>query len=161
MKVSFLVIDDDVAFAEIMRRTLEMDVSEAVTVAYSFEQGMEMLRSVPPPDVILMDLALGDSTSEHTQSKIPEIRAINESSVIIIVTGAIWVDEKSLLDAGADAVWPKQDLIPMPSKKNKGFLDNMRDAIESLVKKPRFQKNVKILELLAERLAKRTQALRP
>lgn len=149
-----LVVDDEPILAELLKRFM-LDISSDVLVAHSFSAAMEFLRIQPPPDLITLDLAMHDSGAEHTISKIHEIRAANEASVIIVLSGAVDTrDSERILAAGADAFWLKESMLPMRGA-GKGFFSNILDAIAALVKQPvRFEKNVRILELLAERVSR-------
>lgn len=154
-----LIIEDDPAMQYLLKRQLSGIIRDVVT-ASGFEEALEILNRIPPPDVIFLDLALADSSTEETIARIPEIRAANEESVILVLSGTVTaIARDQVVAAGADDFFLKQDMIPMGSSK-KGFMENLSDAIKSLVKQPsRYQKNVRIVELLAERLAKRTQRL--
>lgn len=149
-----LVADDDPILAELLRRFM-LDLSPDVLVAHSFSAVLEFLRVLPPPDIITLDLALEDSAVETTISRIHEIRSANEASVIIVLSGVVEItDEARIISAGADAFWKKEAMMPMRGT-GKGFLSNLMDAMAALVKQPiRYEKNVRILELLAERVAK-------
>lgn len=149
-----LVVDDDPALAELLKRFM-LDISSDVMVAHSFAAAMEFLRIVPPPDVITLDLSMEDSGREMTISKIHEIREANEASVIIVLSGVVDMqDSERIIAAGADAFWQKDSMLPMRGI-NKGFFSNLMDAMAALVKQPvRYEKNVRILELLAERVSK-------
>lgn len=153
-----LVVEDDASMAELIRRCLQ-DISSTVVVASTFDEAMDILRVIPPPDLITLDLSLCIGGSEATIPRIHEIREANESSVIIVLTGAVQpIDKERILAAGADAVLFKYDMIPM-KRGAKGFFGNFMDALDALVKQPsRYSTNVKILELLAERLAKTRKA---
>lgn len=154
-----LIIEDDPAMQYLLKRQLSDIIKDIVTVS-GFEEAMDILHKIPPPDVIFLDLALVDSRTEDTITRIPEIRAANEESVILVLSGTVTaLAREQVIAAGADDFFLKQDMMPL-GKSKKSFMENLSDAVRSLVKQPtRWQKNVRIIELLAERLAKRTQKL--
>lgn len=154
-----LIIEDDPAMQYLLKRQLS-DIIKDIVTASGFEEAMEVLRKIPPPDVIFLDLSLTDSRTEDTITRIPEIRAANEESVILVLSGTVTSFARDqVIAAGADDFFLKQDMMPL-GKSKKSFLENLSDAVRSLVKQPtRWQKNVRIIELLAERLSKRTQRL--
>lgn len=152
--LKILVVDDDPILAELLKRFM-LDLSDDVLVAHSFSAALEFLRIHPPPDIITLDLAMQDSSVEMTISRIHEIREANEASVIIVLSGVVDLkDSEGIISAGADAFWSKDSMMPMRGG-GKGFFTNLMDAMAALVKQPvRYEKNVRILELLAERVSK-------
>lgn len=154
MSLKILVVEDDSSMAELLRRCLG-EISSDVLIAYGFDEAMRILRLIPPPDLISLDLSLGIGGAEVTISRIHEIREANPAAVIVVITGAVdKVDRQRILDAGGDELWLKSDLMPMPGGV-KGFVANLFDALDALVSRPvRYQQNVRILEMLAERVAK-------
>lgn len=154
MSLKILVVEDDSSMAELLRRCL-CEISSDVLIAHGFDAAMEILRRIPPPDLISLDLSLGIGGAEVTIARIHEIREANPSAVIVVLTGAVdKLDRERILEAGGDELWLKSDLMPMPGGV-KGFVANLFDALDALVRRPvRYQHNVRILELLAERVAK-------
>lgn len=154
MSLKILVVEDDHSMAELLVRCLS-EISPDISAAHGFDDAMIILRIIPPPDIITLDLSLGIGGAEATIPRIHEMRDANPCAVIIVLTGAVErLDRQRILDAGADELLLKSDLLPMRGV-SKGFIDNLSDAMAALVKQPfRYQKNVLILELLAERLAK-------
>lgn len=131
------------------------EISSDIVIAYSFRDAIKVLTVTPLPDLITLDLSLPDSNTEATISRIHVLREANEKSVILVLSGIVTtVDKQRIIDAGADDLLLKQEMMPMGTKGN-GFLTNLYLAVSSLIKQPvRYQANVRILELLAERLSK-------
>lgn len=154
-----LIVEDDPSFAGLVQRFMS-EISDDIVIVDTFRDAIKMLTVIPLPDIITLDLALKDYGTEQTISHIHVLREANEKSVILVLTGNVEsLDKQRILDAGADALLLKQEMLPMGKKDGKGFLSNLYDAISSLVKQPvRYQANVKILELLAQRLAKNAVA---
>lgn len=154
-----LLIEDDPAFSGILRRYLE-DICSEITAALTFKAAMERMHMNPVPNLITLDLNLTDSDTETTIERIREIRAINEESVIIVITGMVEeLDKRRIIAAGGDLVILKQDMMAMSASPT-GFLGNLYNTVVSLIRAPdHYQKNVKILELMATRLAMKTQRL--
>lgn len=149
-----LSVEDDPALSELLGRFLSEICSE-VYLALTFKQALEHMQRVPPPDLVTLDLNLPDSTIESTIGQIHQIRRFNDQSVIIVISGVVEpLDKERIVKAGADACLLKHDLIPMANS-TRGFLGNLYDAVRAIIKQPvRYQNNLLILELIAERLAK-------
>ncbi len=151
-----LICEDDPMFAMLVKRSL-MNICIDIVTTDTLKGALSLLSEIPPPDVIFLDLVLNDSGADNTISRIHEIRESNEESVILVLTGAPSIDREGIIAAGADDVFEKTEMMPIGRLK-KSFMDNLSDAFRSLVKTPtRWKKNVRIVELMAERLAKRTQ----
>lgn len=152
--MKILIIEDDDAFAGLVERFMS-EISTDIVIAHSFRDAISVLTVIPLPDLITLDLSLPDSNTEATISRIHVLREANEKSVILVLSGIVTgVDKQRIIDSGADDLLLKQEMMPM-GPKGKGFLANLSLAVSSLVKQPvRYQANVRILELLAERLAK-------
>lgn len=149
-----LIVEDDPSFAGLIQRFMS-EISNDIVIVDTFKDAVRMLTIIPLPDIITLDLALKDYNTEATISHIHVLREANEKSVILVLTGNVTdLDRERIINAGADALLFKTEMMPMRSK-GKGFLANLYDAVAALVKQPvRYQANVKILELLAERLSK-------
>lgn len=152
--MKILIIEDDVAFAGLVERFMS-EISSDIVIAHSFRDAIKALTVIPLPDVITLDLALPDSDTEKTISQIHVLREANEKSVILVLSGIVTpIDRNRIIQAGADEMLLKNDMLPMGTK-GKGFMANLYDVISFLIKQPvRYQANVRILELLAERLSK-------
>lgn len=148
-----LIVEDDPAFAGLVERFMSA-ISDDIVIVDSFRDAVRMLTVIPLPDIITLDLALRDYGTEATISHIHVLREANEKSVILVLTGNVTgLDKDRIINAGADAMLLKTEMMPM--RKGIGFLANLSNVISSLIQQPvRYQANVRILELLAERLSK-------
>lgn len=149
-----IIVEDDPSLSELLARFLSEFCDEVLT-SLTLQDALEKMQRIPPPDLVTLDLAFPDSSVESTISQIHKIRRFNDQSVILVISGMVDpIDEERVIQAGADKVLLKQSLIPMASS-TRGFLGNLYDAVRAIIKQPvRYQNNLLILELIAERLAK-------
>jgi len=144
---SILIIDDDPNCAKLWERVLEGQADTFLT-ANSLEQAMERMSTIPPPDLVLLDLKIPPHGPEHTLSAIKAFREYNQDLKVIAVSG-MTADEinaavrasgatiqgvvrKGDMDSQAKLLEAVQGLLAS----SKGFKDSMRvlqtvtDAIE-------------------------------
>jgi DNA-binding response OmpR family regulator len=79
MKQRILVVDDDPGYRELLKAWLESEGHEAI-LAETLEEGFVGIATVPLPDVVLLDIHLGEGKWPHarplgTQAKAPRAHA--------------------------------------------------------------------------------------
>ncbi len=108
--VTVLMIEDVAVMREAWKRCLEPLQCE-ILEAGTLREAMELMRKIPPPDFIFLDLNLPDSRDADTLRAIEDLRRLNPRCVVIVLTGL--TDEKLRTVAaimGADLFEQKQDV---------------------------------------------------
>ncbi len=118
--MDLLLVEDDRAFVDLIIHALE---PHPIRVAHSMAQALELIRECAP-DVILLDLALPDSTSHQTLASIYDLRLHANNSPVIVITGRYDIDQlqEAAAKSGADRVL----------NKDKGFFEALGDALLSI-----------------------------
>lgn len=83
-----LIVEDHQAMREIISRGLEsmrtrFPASEII-IAENMQTALPVIFRSPPPDIVLLDAGLPDSTTEETVKQVP---AFGKMSAIVLVTG--------------------------------------------------------------------------
>lgn len=112
MKPRVLVIEDESTLIEIWLRLLNKSGCHA-DVVRSLAEGMAIMRRIPPPDYVVLDLRLADSfDATETVRVIPEIKSIHPSSSVIVTTGYSTNQIKELaMQLGADVFTDKNRMF--------------------------------------------------
>lgn len=99
-----LIIEDDPVVRGLWVRFLT-PVAAEIRHSDNLEEAIELMRRIPPPDLVLLDLRLPDSTkAEATLARIPEFKRMNPKAVIMVITGAMDSNLPSLAtQSGVDA----------------------------------------------------------
>src|SRR5271169_5078185 len=106
MKLRILVVEDDRQYRELLKYWLESESHEAI-LAGTLEEGFVGIATEPLPDVVLLDIRLGNKsglTLVHCARKQKHLAHIQ----IAAVTGlASFKDLKSIGEAGCDTCFVK------------------------------------------------------
>jgi DNA-binding response OmpR family regulator len=106
MKQRVLIVEDDPRHGEMLKYWLESEGHEAILAA-TLEEGFVAIASEPLPDLVLLDIRLGEKnglTLVHWARKQKHLAHIT----IAAVTGmGSFKDLKSIRDAGCDACFVK------------------------------------------------------
>jgi DNA-binding response OmpR family regulator len=106
MKHRILVVDDDLAYRELLKHWLESEGHEAI-LAETLEEGFVGIATEPLPDVVLLDIHLGNKnglTLVHWARKQRHLAQVQTAAV----TGlASFKDLKSIGDAGCNTCFTK------------------------------------------------------
>jgi len=106
MKQRVLVVDDDLQYRELLKSWLELEGHEAI-LAGTLEDGFVGVASEPLPDVVLLDIHLGNKsglTLVHWARKQKHLAHLP----IAAVTGlGSFKELKSIQEAGCDTVFTK------------------------------------------------------
>lgn len=81
-----IIVEDETAVADLYERLLE-PVSSRIQRARDISELREALKSVPPTDVVILDLKLGEDPITETIHEIPKIKAVNPHAVVVVASG--------------------------------------------------------------------------
>lgn len=88
MSLRILIVEDNSGMVTVMQQLVSPLLlkfpGSIVTVAHEMEEALSAIRTVPLPDIVLLDLSLPDSTIEETILRIDEIES---QCPVLIVTG--------------------------------------------------------------------------
>lgn len=145
-----LIVEDNEALAGLIARFLGPIAAQPPVIAHTMAEAMEVINGVSPLDLVTLDLALPDSTTDQTLQRIKEIKAAKPDALLVVVTGAMRPEqEEQALAAGADGFMHKT----LVCRDGDTFLGTLRDIGRSILRQPvRYQKNLPILEKLTEKI---------
>lgn len=128
----FLIVEDQEEVANIWKRFLE-PMGVPVAIALNLEEAAAVMRKVPPPDLVLLDLILPDSKepSETLAKGIKMIREHNPNALVVVITGAAVENIAVLARAmGADEFYHKIEMTSQARLLNavKGVLEKNSEA---------------------------------
>lgn len=95
--MTILIVEDKPEVSELWRRLLapiDADIREATTLPAA----LEMMRVIPHPELVLLDLRLPGSTVQNTLDHIKSLKEINPKAVVVILTGASYLLQKPLAE---------------------------------------------------------------
>ncbi len=103
-----LIVEDEPSVMGLWRKFLQ-PVAHEIRECQTLSDAIELMRKIPPPDLVLLDLRLPDSMeAAATLARIPEFRAMNPKSIIMVITGALDASlPKIASEVGADAFLEK------------------------------------------------------
>lgn len=105
-----LIVEDQESIAMLWQRNLEK-LHMTVKWAMSMADAKRIAAEIPPPDLILLDLKLGDSKAEQTLHAIDYFKEKNPDVVIIVLSGFITPDIAALAaEKGAHGVQEKLNI---------------------------------------------------
>lgn len=147
-----LLIEDNEGMRVVLRRYLDplaVPIEEAKTLA----EGLEIMRKIPPPDLVFLDLWLPDTVNAEATLRdgLGAIRSINPNAVVVVMTGdSADSIARAAVEFGADAFRHK---LQMDSQAVlwgvvKSALEGRRDSGKGLV-----QAGQRMIEQLAGLLA--------
>ena len=101
-----MIVEDHAAFAQALR--IVLGKSTEIALARTLEEGMALIRTGEPFDVVVLDLSLPDGEGTDL---IPEIRHRHPRTRVVVLSAREDVDEVAS-NAGADAAMPKETPLP-------------------------------------------------
>lgn len=104
-----LVVDDYVSDARLMHRLFGTDKRFEVLEAYSGKEALEIIERTPP-DLILLDLMLPDTSGEQLLKTLEEQEETEDIPVIIVSAKDLSPSLRNRLAANTDSVWSKAEL---------------------------------------------------
>lgn len=159
--MTILIVDDMPEIILAWRSVIErLGIAREIRAAYSMAEALDQMRRLPFPDLILLDLKLGDSRDPlNTLSKVKEFKAINPFALVLVVTGMPDAALPKIARAlGADGFRDKLSMASQASLFG-AIKDVCRTAAENNPA-PAYQRNVDILETVSQLLTPETPAIR-
>lgn len=99
-----LLVDDDLAFAELIKCVLTLDGAEVLGHALDGAEGVELAHELEP-DVVLMDVRMPRMDGLEATRRILE--AVPEARVLVVSSSTDPDDVERAREAGADGYLPK------------------------------------------------------
>lgn len=112
MKARALIVEDRAEIANMYALALE-NIELEVFIAFNLTDAYEILRKIPPPDIVFLDLGLSlKENAEFTVRQIAHIKSFNPDMTVIVVSGLLTPElvEVATLQ-GAAAVRTKMNMI--------------------------------------------------
>ncbi len=106
VKHRILVVDDDPEFRELLKHWLESEGHEAV-LAKSLEEGFVGIATEPLPDVVLLDIRLGNKNGLTLVHWARKQRHLAHIPIAAITGLASFKELKSIGEAGCDTCFSK------------------------------------------------------
>jgi threonine synthase len=104
-----LVVDDYVSDARLMHRLFNIDQRFEVVEAYSALEAMEVIERTPP-DLIILDLLLPDTSGEELLETLREREETKDKPVIVVSAKDIDPSLRAYLTSHTDSVWSKAEM---------------------------------------------------
>jgi DNA-binding response OmpR family regulator len=106
MKLRILVVDDDPAYRDLLKDWLETEGHEAL-LASTLEEGFIKIASEPLPDLVLLDIYLGDTNGLTLVHWARKQRHLAHLPIAAITGLASFKELKSIGEAGCDTCFTK------------------------------------------------------
>ena len=106
MKLRILVVDDDPAYRDLLKDWLESEGHEAFLAA-TLEEGFVKIASEPLPDVVLLDIYLGQANGLTLVHWARKQRHLAHLQIAAITGLASFKELKSIGEAGCDTCFTK------------------------------------------------------
>ena len=106
MKHRILVVDDDPQYRELLKYWLESEGHEAI-LAGTLEEGFVGIATEPLPDVVLMDIRLGNKSGLTLVHWARKQRHLAHMQIAAVTGLDSFKDLKSIGDAGCDTCFSK------------------------------------------------------
>jgi DNA-binding response OmpR family regulator len=106
MKQRILVVDDDAAYRELLKVWLESEGHEAI-LAETLEEGFVGIATEPLPDVVLLDIHLGQKNGLTLVHWARKQRHLAHMQIAAVTGLASFKDLKSIGEAGCDTCFTK------------------------------------------------------
>jgi DNA-binding response OmpR family regulator len=121
MKLRILVVEDDIQYRELLKCWLESEGHEAL-VAGTLEEGFVGIATEPLPDVVLLDIRLGEKTGLTLVHWARKQRHLAHMQIAAITGLASFKDLKSIAEAGCDTCFTK----PIEFRALREYLNGLR-----------------------------------
>jgi DNA-binding response OmpR family regulator len=106
MKQRILVVDDDPDYLELLEHWLESEGHEA-TRARTLEEGFVEIAKLPLPDVVLLDIHLGNKSGLTLVHWVRKQRHLAHLPIAAVTGLASFKELKSIGEAGCDTCFTK------------------------------------------------------
>lgn len=133
--MKFLIIEDDLGIRTVLRRFLT-PLGIPIEEAGTWMDALILMRKVPPPDVVFLDIKLPDTVGMDAETilrqNIARIKECNMHAIVIVMTGdSSETAIRAAAMAGADAF---QHKLEMDSQSR--LWNAMKGALESRRERP-------------------------
>lgn len=111
MKPLALLVEDRFEIADTWKKYLEpLDINSCHVT--NLEDAFVILQKIPPPDIVLLDLNLGEySAASYTVAQIAKIKSYNPDMLLIVISGVLTPDLIQVAVAqGANNIKEKIDM---------------------------------------------------
>jgi CheY-like chemotaxis protein len=146
--MTILIVEDDNGVQIVWKHFLR-GLPVNVLCVSTLSGALAEMEKMPPPDLILLDLHLLDSTAEKTVQSIKDFTRINPHSVIIVLTG----DTDSKLRQAATALGADFYSTKMEIQSQIALFHALEEAINRPSpqrKAPPFKESVELLEKITQ-----------
>jgi DNA-binding response OmpR family regulator len=117
MKQRILVVDDDRDYLDLLKHWLESEGHEAI-LAGTLEEGFVEIASPPLPDVVLLDIHLGNKSGLTLVHWVRKQRHLAHLPIAAVTGLASFKELKSIGEAGCDTCFTK----PIDFRTLRGYL---------------------------------------
>ena len=106
MKHRILVVDDDPSYRELLKHWIESEGHEAILAA-TLEEGFVGIAAEPLPDIVLLDIHLGNKSGLTLVHWARKQRHLAHMQIAAVTGLASFKDLKSIGEAGCDTCFTK------------------------------------------------------
>ena len=106
MKHRILVVDDDPSYRELLKHWLESEGHEAMLAA-TLEEGFVRIAAEPLPDIVLLDIHLGNKSGLTLVHWARKQRHLAHLPIAAVTGLASFKELKSIQEAGCDTCFTK------------------------------------------------------
>jgi len=106
MKHRILVVDDDPSYRELLKHWLESEGHEAILAA-TLEEGFVRIAAEPLPDIVLLDIHLGNKSGLTLVHWARKQRHLAHLPIAAVTGLASFKELKSIQEAGCDTCFTK------------------------------------------------------
>jgi len=106
MKHRILVVDDDSSYRELLKHWLESEGHEAILAA-TLEEGFVGIAAEPLPDIVLLDIHLGNKSGLTLVHWARKQRHLAHLPIAAVTGLASFKELKSIQEAGCDTCFTK------------------------------------------------------
>ena len=106
MKHRILVVDDDPSYRELLKHWLESEGHEAILAA-TLEEGFVGIATEPLPDIVLLDIHLGNKSGLTLVHWARKQRHLAHLPIAAVTGLASFKELKSIQEAGCDTCFTK------------------------------------------------------
>lgn len=85
--MTILIVEDEPTIVTLWRRILR-NVSQDIRWAKDIAGAFREMRTIPHPDLVLLDLVLPGSSARQTLEQINALKDINPNAVVLVITGS-------------------------------------------------------------------------
>lgn len=158
--MTILLVDDDRNCMELWARMLH-GLRADILFAASVQEAMQRMGTIPPPDLVLLDLKLPPYGPEHTLSAVNAFREFNPNLAVVAISG---MTLDAILQVVASVGIPiEATLTKDDSLSQANLLEAVQRALANKVGKGDFRDTMRVLETASSIIEqkRKTQPLKP